>query len=161
MYWDWVSDAAAPAKASVWDPITGFGGNGVRTNDNGPRLRVVDGPFKDYRPRYWNSDEDPHWLSRDWIPADPANGMPELVGNNYNATVVAEVNTNTVYDQFRDRLENGPHAAVHAGVAGGFLGLGDMGFQNASPSGEFFFFFLSLSICLRFRNGMLTAYKNE
>ena len=136
MYWDWVADSSAPSKAAVWDPVTGFGGNGVKTNDNGPRLRVVDGPFKNFRPVYWNTGVEPHWLSRDWVPADPQNGVPEMLGSNYSPAVMAEVNAQTTFDGFRNALENGPHAAVHAGVGGGFFGLGDMGLQNASPNGE-------------------------
>ncbi|KAK3363154.1 hypothetical protein B0T25DRAFT_31797 [Lasiosphaeria hispida] len=137
MYWDWVADSPAPSKAKVWDSVTGFGGNGVSTGDNGPRLRVIDGPFKDFRPLYWNTDVSPHWLSRDWLPAQ--NGEPEISGANYSPARMAEVNAQTTFDGFRQALESGPHAAVHGGVGGGGRGLGDLGFQNASPNDPLFF----------------------
>lgn len=138
MYWNWVNDWAAPSKAAVWHNVTGFGGNGVATGDNGIRKRVIDGPFKNYRPQYWNTDPLPHWLSRDWSTAH--DGNPELRGAFYSPTAMAEVNANTVFDEFRRTLENGPHAGVHGGVgaADDNRGLGDMGFNNASPSGESF-----------------------
>jgi tyrosinase len=138
MYWNWVADSAAPSKAAVWHPVTGFGGNGVDTGDNGIRKRVIDGPFKDWRPAYWNDSPNPHWLSRDWSPAQF--GEPELRGARYSPAEMATVNNNTVFDDFRRALENGPHAAVHGGVGAGGdnRGLGDMGLNNASPSGESF-----------------------
>lgn len=58
MYWDWVADASAPSKASVFDPVIGFAGNGQDGSNNNGHPRVVDGPFKDYRLLYWNFGED-------------------------------------------------------------------------------------------------------
>ncbi|KAK0749115.1 hypothetical protein B0T18DRAFT_479243 [Schizothecium vesticola] len=126
MYWNWY-------------PVTGFDGNGVDTGDNGIRKRVIDGPFKDWRPAYWHNSFQPHWLSRDWSP--PQFGEPELRGARYSPAEMATVNNNTVFDDFRRTLENGPHAAVHGGVggAGDNRGLGDMGLNNASPSDPLFF----------------------
>lgn len=133
MYWDWAADWAAPSKAAVWDPVLGFGGNGSDSADgNGPaKLRVVDGPFRNLRPTYWNGAVDPHWLSRDWLPGFPADGQPEMIGNAYNPTIMNEVNSWTVYDKFWPALESSPHGAVHAGVGGG---RGDMG-PVSSPNG--------------------------
>jgi hypothetical protein len=136
MYWDWVADSAAPSRASVWDPVLGFGGNGVNSGDNGPRKRVIDGPFKNLRPVYWSSDVQPHWLSRDWTPGDAANGRIEISGHEYTPAIMTSINAETKYDDFRFRLESGPHAAVHGGVGGGPRGLGDLGFQDASPNGK-------------------------
>ncbi len=134
MYWDWVADSAAPAQAAVWDPVTGFGGNGMNTGDNGPRKRVVDGPFRNFRPMHWNVGIEPHWLSRDWVGPDGSNGeMNRLL---FTPEAMAPVNAQTTYDAFRETLENGPHAAVHGGVGGGPRGLGDIGFQDASPNGK-------------------------
>ncbi|KAK4455207.1 monooxygenase [Podospora aff. communis PSN243] len=139
MYWDWVADSAAPSRASVWDPVLGFGGNGVSTGDNGPRKRVIDGPFKNLRPVYWSLDVQPHWLSRDWTPADPASGRIEISGHDYTPAIMNSINAETKYDDFRYRLESGPHAAVHGGVGGGNRGLGDLGFHDASPNDPLFF----------------------
>jgi len=138
MYWNWVNDWAAPSKAAVWHNVTGFGGNGVETNPNDIRKRVIDGPFKNWRPQFWHSSVQPHALSRDWSTAQ--NGDPELRGAFYSPTAMVPVNAKTVFDEFRAALEDGPHAAVHGGVgaADDNRGLGDMGFNNASPSGESF-----------------------
>jgi len=135
MYWDWVADSAAPQNSVVWDAVTGFGGNGVSDGTNGPRKRVTNGPFKDYKPQYWNDEVSSHWLSRDWMPADAENSGIAINGDDYTAAKVAEATALTSYDAFRAKLEDGPHAAVHLGVGGGGRGLGDMGTQNASPNG--------------------------
>ncbi len=130
MYWDWEADSAAPARAAVWDPVTGFGGNGVDTGDNGIRKRVIDGPFANWRPLYWNDSPQPHWLSRDWAPARDS-GEPEIRGARYSPAEVAAAHANTVFDDFRRALENGPHAAVHGGVGAGedSRGLGRLGVE--------------------------------
>ena len=62
MYWDWVADSATPSKAAVWDPILGFGGNGVpeTSSSNGRHPRVMDDPFKNLRPVYWNDGVEQH-----------------------------------------------------------------------------------------------------
>jgi len=147
MYWNWVTDSAAPFKAAVWHNVTGFGGNGVQTGDNGIRLRVIDGPFKNWGPQYWNADVSPHWLSRHWSPAQ--NGEPELRGAAYSPAAMAEVNAKMAFDEFRAALEGGPHAVVHSsvGAGGDNRGLGDMGLQNASPSGMFPSLFKPVKLC--------------
>jgi tyrosinase len=58
-----------------------------------------------------------------------------MFGFNYTPDIVAQVSSETVYDRFNNQLENGPHAAVHQGVAGGFRGLGDLG-PASSPNGQ-------------------------
>ncbi|KAM7193255.1 hypothetical protein V8F33_007955 [Rhypophila sp. PSN 637] len=137
MYWDWASEWAAPSKSAVWDPVLGFGGNGSDSADgNGPsKLRVVNGPFRNLRPTYWNGAVDPHWLSRDWAPGHPEDGQPEMIGNGYGPGIMNEVNSWTVYERFHPALESSPHGAVHAGVGGG---RGDMG-PTSSPNDPIFF----------------------
>lgn len=133
MYWDWAADSAAPTKAAVWDPVTGFGGDGAATRDKDGRRCVTDGPFKNYRPVYYNFEVFPHCLSREWYVDDPLSGVIDMRNASYTPARVAEVTANTVFDSFRRDLEGGPHGAVHGGVG---FGTGDMGFQNASPNGE-------------------------
>jgi tyrosinase len=87
---------------------------------------------------YWNNFVDQHWLSRDWLSGDASSGRIEISGQDYTPAVMAPINALTKYDEFRERLENGPHAAVHGGVGGGPRGLGDLGFQDASPNGKLF-----------------------
>ncbi|KAK1828716.1 hypothetical protein QBC39DRAFT_415884 [Podospora conica] len=147
LYWDFVHDAPAPSRSPIWDPVTGFGGNGAEPNSNpsgpfGPHgPRVVDGPFKDYRPLYFGQAVSPHDLSRNWVPADPFEGGAEMVGGNYNATVMERVFAETTFAGFRASLEV-PHNDVHTGVGGGpgsEGGLGDLGANTASPNDPVFF----------------------
>jgi len=135
MYWDWAADWAAPSKAAVWDTPLGFGGNGSDSADgNGPKkLRIAWGPFRNLRPTYWYGEVDPHWLSRDWLPAEMEKGQlqPEMNGNMYSPTIMDQISSLTVYEKFQFALENGPHGGVHAGIGGRY---GDMG-PSSSPNG--------------------------
>lgn len=141
MYWDWETEWAAPSKSSVWDPVTGFGGNGSDTTNNGGRPRVENGPFRNLRPTYWGQVVDPHWLSRDWSPAIPEANLPEMIGIGYGPQIMQEVRGYTEFQPFWGGLESSPHGAVHGGVGGG---RGDMG-PGSSPNGmlSVVFFFAS------------------
>ncbi|KAK4446432.1 hypothetical protein QBC34DRAFT_450849 [Podospora aff. communis PSN243] len=136
MYWDWAADAHAPAQAAVFDPVLGFGGNGNDTTGNDGLPRIQNSPLRNLRPTYWNNYVRPHWLSRDSAPGYPEFGVIEMYGYNYNQTIVDVVLAEPVFDEFRRKLENGPHSAVHGGVGGG---RGDMGLQDASPNDPLFF----------------------
>ncbi|KAK5662249.1 hypothetical protein OQA88_8154 [Cercophora sp. LCS_1] len=135
MYWDWVTDSTNPTQAAVFDPVLGFGTNGVMSeaaNNNGhPPLR--DGAFASLRPTYWNNWTEPHSLSRHW---QLNGGFNDLHSGAYNEESMALVNAETSYDGFRIALEGGPHSSVHGGVGGP---AGDMGTQNASPNDPLFF----------------------
>jgi tyrosinase len=142
LYWDWVLDSSAPSQSPVWDPVTGFGGNGVNTGDNGGMYRVVDGPFKNHRPLYFNTGIQPHWLSRNWYPAIPEAGTIELNGHKYTSQVMAEIEVLTTFSAFATDLERGPHDSVHPGVGGapypGDIGpMGDLT-PGSSPNGKLY-----------------------
>lgn len=138
LYWDFVHDSASPATSPIWDPVTGFGGNGAEPNVKyGPR--VVDGPFKDWQPLFWGPMPSRHGLARNWIPrSGPDN--PEMSGADYSREVMEGVFEETAtFDGFRKRLEQA-HDAVHGGVGGGMAGMvggpGDLSGNSASPNGE-------------------------
>jgi tyrosinase len=131
LYWDWVADSPAPAQASVWDPDTGFGGNGSSTDGSWLSYCVRDGPFKDWRPRWWSGEDLPHCLSRQWVRGEPLANQQEMLGYAYDANVVAGLFVNTDFQEFANWLENSPHAAVHFGVGNG---QGDLA-PNTSPNG--------------------------
>jgi len=139
MYWDWAADSNDPSKAAVWDPVTGFGGNGQGTGNTGNHAPPVkDGPFKDYRPLYSGTAVDQHWLCRAWSRGNPDNDDRDLFGHRYTPQIVADVlATNSSYDGFREALETGPHQSVHFGVAiGNGVGkIGDM-VPSSSPNGK-------------------------
>jgi len=116
----------------VWDPVTGFGGNGT---DAPGRLTqcVRDGPFRNLRPAYWNNDYQPHCLVRLWAPPQPQENLQEMFGFNYNPNQMEWVNAEATYAGFNGALENTPHAAVHFGIG---QQDGDVGANNASPNGK-------------------------
>ena len=139
MYWDWVADSENATLSAVWDPVTGFGGNGQGTGNHGNHAPPVqDGPFKDYRPLYSDTNVDQHRLCRNWNRGFDEN--KELFGHKYTPQVVAEVLANSSYDGFREQLEGGPHASVHFGVAVG-SGRGTIGdlVPSSSPNGKLHF----------------------
>ncbi|KAK4448376.1 hypothetical protein QBC34DRAFT_352975 [Podospora aff. communis PSN243] len=143
MYWDWVADSGAPSKAAVFDPVTGFGGNGTiePSNDDWVTTSCVkNGPFANLQLKYWNSDERPHCLQRWWEARyegpDSPEPIAEMKGDYYSPAVMAQVNAENVFSEFSNRLENEPHAAVHLGVGGV---AGDMGPQSSSPNDPLFF----------------------
>ena len=74
-YWDWTIDADANTvpTSPVWDPVTGFGGNGANTGNStkGFQKCVTNGPYANVTLHIGTSDifsnEDiPHCLVRDW-----------------------------------------------------------------------------------------------
>ncbi|KAK1751256.1 hypothetical protein QBC47DRAFT_405960 [Echria macrotheca] len=136
MYWDWVADSSAPSKAKVWDPVTGFGGNGNQTSTTWGTNCVLDGPFKNLQLKYWNTEVRPHCLLRVWEPGYPEYNITEMLGASYTPEVMATINAETTYEGWHNGLENGPHGAVHQGV-GNFAG--DMGPQLSSPNDPMFF----------------------
>lgn len=138
MYWDFVHDSAAPSRSPIWDPVTGFGGNGAGTEPNGNYApQVLDGPFKDWRPLYWNTMPDRHGLARNWLPK--GGDEPEMAGAKYSAEIMKGVLQETTFDGFRKSLEE-PHNHVHGGIGGGLVRgdgpPGDLSGNNASPNGE-------------------------
>jgi hypothetical protein len=114
-YWDWVKDSAAPASSPVWSTATGFGGNGVDTTVW--LQRCINGPLASLRPAYLSGEYRPHCVNRNFAPGYPEGGQQEMVGFNYDQSILNSVNANTRYNTFHPALEQGPHAAVHYGVS--------------------------------------------
>ncbi|KAK0633958.1 hypothetical protein B0T14DRAFT_411105, partial [Immersiella caudata] len=142
MYWDWTKDSAAPSKSAIFDPVTGFGGDGDGPDQNGLGPRVKDGPFRNYRPLYSGSDPMPHWLSRNFVPGNSP-GEPDILGTQYTKEIVDGIHALPTFADFRNALEGGPHSAIHFGVGGGAPfgngGAGDLGFPAATPNDPIFF----------------------
>ncbi|KAI0203828.1 hypothetical protein F4808DRAFT_476210 [Astrocystis sublimbata] len=130
-YWDWTLDTADVPKSAIWDPDTGFGGNGDSnrvepTPRNGDRLCVSDGPLRDVRPSYIQTDYDPHCFSRNWNNGTAFPG--DMISSAYTTEAVATVHASADYPTFRHDLESGPHGAIHSAVGG------DLG-PSSSPNG--------------------------
>ncbi|KAI9154802.1 Tyrosinase ustQ [Paramyrothecium foliicola] len=135
LYWDWVKDSGAPASASVWNPATGFGGNGVSADGSAFSYCVPNGPFAQYRPTYWVNNTQPHCLQRAFRSGIPQANLQEMLGYAYDEDVIAGVFLYQDFLGFHTQLEFGPHSAVHTGIAGNF---GDMG-PPTSPNDPIFY----------------------
>ncbi|KAF5597589.1 Tyrosinase [Fusarium subglutinans] len=136
-YWDWFLDADDTPKSTIWDPKTGFGGNGSLNKTesiyDGRAVRkcLDDGPFKDFFPAYLPTEYDPHCLARDWN--DGSENVGNMLSEKYNKEAVAKVQAVKDYDIYRQRLEAGPHGAIHSAMGGDMV-------PNTSPNDPIFFF---------------------
>ncbi|KAH6637845.1 hypothetical protein C7974DRAFT_332540, partial [Boeremia exigua] len=147
-YWDWSIDADAKSVATspVFDPATGFGGDGQRTASNEPGFErcVVDGPFANTNltlgmgwPDVNESGNRLHCFTRELnggLGKDEDGNLikGDLQADAYNSKVM-----NTIYamDRFADMasmLEGLPHAQIHSII------FGDMG-PATSPNEPLFF----------------------
>lgn len=120
-YWDWTLDVLKLVDSPLMSSTTGFGGDGSTTrledrpNDT-PFRCVDDGPFSNLHPsyramngRYYELRE--HCLDR------AMSDTPERA-NLYNATYVATVQGIENYNDYRIKLENSPHQAIHSALGG-------------------------------------------
>ncbi|KAK7931176.1 hypothetical protein PG985_001888 [Apiospora marii] len=119
-YWDWTLDTADVTKAPVWDPETGFGGNGDPAIDplkeSSLKKCLVDGPLKGSQVAYTMHGYAPHCLARNWNSGIAFPG--DMLADSYTKEVVAEVAAKDNYADFRYELEGGPHGAIHSAVGG-------------------------------------------
>jgi tyrosinase len=132
-YWDWTLDnpeyGSSFEKSSVFDPVTGFGGNGVGSviapyadqQAAPPGNCIGDGPFQNLNLALgygFNVQSNPHCLIRD-INATLANDslgwtkniLPLLAHTDY-VSMAAE------WDYSSVGAPTGPHGAGHKGVGG-------------------------------------------
>jgi tyrosinase len=104
----------------MWDPVTGFGGNGDPNQERkiGPYTFpcIADGPFKDLRPSYMEAEYVPHCLTRDFNNGTDHPG--NMYGPDYTPEVVARINSYNNFTAFARNLEEGPHGAIHAMIGG-------------------------------------------
>ncbi|OSS50031.1 hypothetical protein B5807_05269 [Epicoccum nigrum] len=119
-YWDWTLDASDPTNAAVWDPDTGFGGNGDPAVDpltqSSSKKCLVDGPFKDFQVAYTMNGYDPHCLARNFNNGTSFPG--NMFGPHYTSVIVDEIMAVDDYPDFRYQLEGNPHGAIHSAVGG-------------------------------------------
>ncbi|KAI1662918.1 Di-copper centre-containing protein [Daldinia decipiens] len=133
-YWDWTLDSDDTPKSSIWDPVTGVGGNGDPntpvTIDGYTYKCVSDGPFKDLRPAYLTDTYVPHCLRRNFN--NGSDSIGDMFSPRYTPDAVAKIHALPDYDSFRINLENGPHGAIHSAVAGDLM-------PATSPNDPLFF----------------------
>lgn len=127
-YWDWTLDWADFRRAPVWDPETGFGGDGGADAPKsvGQGRCVTDGPFAGLKALYSNLRLRPHCLARGFP------GEKELARwtSGLRPEAVEEVVAIKEYEKFYLALENGPHLAIPYSVRGDF-------YRFTAPYGKF------------------------
>ncbi|KAL0069248.1 hypothetical protein AAF712_003612 [Marasmius tenuissimus] len=119
-YWDWTIDADANSVTTspVWDPATGFGGNGATTDKC-----VKDGPYSDItlhigtKNAFVNKNE-PHCLTRGWNDGDPTGSPGDMRRRSYDSEMMKNIYSQPDYNNMHFTLENGPHNSIHNRVGG-------------------------------------------
>ncbi|KAG9103567.1 hypothetical protein FRC06_009937 [Ceratobasidium sp. 370] len=107
-YWDWTIDANNMAKSEMFNPTTGFGGNGS------PKDHCVqDGPYG-VQSNFSIAYPDSRCLQRNFN----MKRQWGMGGSQHSSQAVQTVMQQTDYSDFEEALEEGPHDAVHNEVAG-------------------------------------------
>jgi tyrosinase len=92
--------------SSIWDPITGFGGNGSVSDGC-----VQGGPLQNILLNYTEDGYNPHCLNRNLTETNSFYGGE-------SETIRDIINNAKTYEEFRKRLEKGPHKRIHMGIDG-------------------------------------------
>lgn len=121
VYWDWTLDSEALEKSPVFDPDTGFGGdgelNGAITVGRSGRC-VVDGPFAGVTADYYDVKYSPHCLSRGFRDLD--GNLGHIDGHDISPESIEEVLNLGDYESFVALVESRVHDAIPFGIGGDF-----------------------------------------
>ncbi|KAI9146861.1 Tyrosinase ustQ [Paramyrothecium foliicola] len=147
-YWDWSidSDKKDTINSPVFDPVTGFGGNGKRTNSSEPGFQrcVVDGPFANSNltlgmgwPDDNVDDNRLHCFSREFngglgLDENGEQILGDMQASAYGSSVMNTIYGFETYADMSNMLEGLPHAQIHSII------FGDMG-PSTSPNEPLFF----------------------
>ncbi|KAH8891538.1 monooxygenase [Thozetella sp. PMI_491] len=147
-YWDWTIDADAQntPNSPVFDPVTGFGGDGKRTSSDvaGFQRCVVDGPFANTNltlamgwPDMNTVGNRLHCFTREFNGGmgRDANGdmiIGDMQAGAYNSNTMSIIYAFETYAGMSSMLEGLPHAQIHSII------FGDMG-PATSPNEPLFF----------------------
>ncbi|KAJ4027870.1 hypothetical protein NW752_000116 [Fusarium irregulare] len=134
-YWDWTIDSFDVPSSKIWDPETGFGGNGSpnktsKVSETYNMPCVIDGPFEHWQPKFYGTDEKQHCLSRSWN--DGSENVGDMFSTQYTPKAVKKIQAIKHYDDYRQKLERGPHGAIHSAIGGDMI-------PNSSPNDPVFF----------------------
>ena len=119
-YWDWALDWENPTNSSIWDSSTGFGSDGQGRGDVGHGRCVVDGPFTDLQPLYFNYTYIPHCLSRGFRDQTE---FGQLNGSSFRPENIGTLMRQPTFGAFRYFLEMEVHNPIHKGIGGDFMSL--------------------------------------
>lgn len=121
VYWDWTLDYLSLESSPVFDPETGFGGDGEvdgePTVSNTGRC-VADGPFAGVVASFYDVKFLPHCLSRGFRDLDGKLG--HIDGAGISPTDIEEVLSLTAYEDFVARMESQVHDVIPYGISGDF-----------------------------------------
>ncbi|KAH6693729.1 hypothetical protein F5X68DRAFT_248146 [Plectosphaerella plurivora] len=150
-YWDWSIDADKrdTPNSPLFDPVTGFGGDGKMTGSDvvGFQRCVVDGPFANTNLTLANGWPDMgigstpgnrlHCFTREFNGGEgnDENGVPivgDMQAGAYNSKVMDVIYGFEEYAEMHSMLEGLPHAQIHSII------FGDMG-PATSPNEPLFF----------------------
>ncbi|KAG8731195.1 hypothetical protein FRC10_001974, partial [Ceratobasidium sp. 414] len=111
-YWDWTIDSGKLSTSDIWDPITGFGGDGnTRTSAH----CVEQGPYANFQLTYPNK----HCLARRFNNGNVRAGvLGSMQGSQYSSTMIQQVMSNNNYNGFANNIEEIPHDAIHNVISG-------------------------------------------
>lgn len=121
VYWDWTLDSEALENSPVFDPTTGFGGDGEvgGTNTVGRTGRCVeDGPFAGVTADYYDVKYNPHCLSRGFRDLEGNTG--HIDGHDISSESIEEVLSLGNYERFVALMESRVHDAIPFGIGGDF-----------------------------------------
>lgn len=123
---DWENLTASP----IWNPETGFGGDGDQTGEAivGEGRCVVDGPFAGHINLFYGPKDRPHCLSRGFTDGNGHKGF--IDGQPLHPDRIQEILDKQDYRSFMFALEKGPHDTIPNGIRGDF-------FSFTAPYGEF------------------------
>ncbi|CAH0027032.1 unnamed protein product [Clonostachys rhizophaga] len=147
-YWDWSIDADAKdmPNSPLFDPVTGFGGDGKRTGSTEPGFErcVVDGPFANTNltlamgwPNMNDAGNRLHCFTREFNGGlgQDENGdsiIGDMQVGAYSSSVMKTIYGFDTYRDMSSMLEGLPHAQIHSII------FGDMG-PATSPNEPLFF----------------------
>ncbi|KAG8738649.1 hypothetical protein FRC10_006638 [Ceratobasidium sp. 414] len=124
-YWDWTIDSHKPIASEIWDPVTGFGGNGnthtsAHCVENGPyanlQIPTVKAPV-DLKPQLTVPNK--HCLPRQFNNGNPGRTViGNMQGPKYSSKVVKMIMANEHYYDFMIDLEGIPHDSIHSAISG-------------------------------------------
>ncbi|KAG8778292.1 hypothetical protein FRC12_025055 [Ceratobasidium sp. 428] len=107
-YWDWTIDANNMQKSEMFNPTTGFGGNG-----SGRDHCVKDGPYGT-QSNFSIAYPEARCLQRNFN----MNSRWGLGGSQHSSAAIDAIMQNTDFAKFEQSVEEGPHDAVHNEIAG-------------------------------------------
>jgi tyrosinase len=129
-YWDWTIDSGKLATSNIFNPVTGFGGNGnTRTSahcvENGPYANfqvhnTILGLRKPAKPILFQlTYPSRHCLARRFNNGNVRSGfIGNMQGSLYSSRAVQTVMRRSDYINFSNDIEEGTHDVIHNVIAG-------------------------------------------